>query len=247
MTHSKFVGVDGCKYGWVSVGLNEDDGFDIELFFDFKQLLSHFYAAQLILVDIPIGLSEGPERRICDGNARSLLGAPRSSSVFTTPSRQTVHLAADPHTVFQEALQKERCVSQRGLSKQAFSIAKKIAQVDSLMTERQAIATPQVREIHPEICFWALDGGKPMQYRKKTTEGLSKRLKVLCREHPKAEEIYESALSKFLRKDVAKDDVVDALVAAVTGRYGCGQLSRVPDDDQRDERGLPMEMVYWEP
>ena len=106
MTHSKFVGVDGCKYGWISVGLNEDAGFDIELFSDFKQLLSHFDAAQLILVDIPIGLSEGPERRICDGNARSLLGNPRGSSVFTTPSRQTVHLAADPHTVFQEALQR---------------------------------------------------------------------------------------------------------------------------------------------
>ena len=84
-----------------------------------------------------------------------------------------------------------------------------------------------------------------MQYGKKTTEGISERLNVLCRVHPKAEEIYESALSKFFRKDVAKDDVVDALVAAVTGRYGCGQLSRVPDDDQRDERGLPMEMVDW--
>ena len=74
MTHSKFVGVDGCKYGWISVGLNEDAGFAIELFSDFKQLLSHFDAAQLILVDIPIGLSEGPERRICDGKCKKPIG-----------------------------------------------------------------------------------------------------------------------------------------------------------------------------
>ena len=56
-----------------------------------------------------------------------------------------MHLAADPHTVFQEALQKERSVARRGLTIFAFSIAKKIAQVDSLMADREAIATPQVR------------------------------------------------------------------------------------------------------
>jgi predicted RNase H-like nuclease len=46
----------------------------------------------------------------------------------------------------------------RGLSQQAFGIGWKIQQVDDAMTpERQEWAF----EVHPEVCFWALNGERP--------------------------------------------------------------------------------------
>ena len=46
--------------------------------------------AELLLVDIPIGLPETGAERACDLMARRLLG-PRKSSVFPVPVRQAVH------------------------------------------------------------------------------------------------------------------------------------------------------------
>lgn len=78
------------------MGLQEEAGPEFKVFAEFGQLLDYYQAADLILVDIPIGLPECPERRSCDGEARRKLGRPRGSSVFTTPTRQTVQLSADP-------------------------------------------------------------------------------------------------------------------------------------------------------
>ena len=90
---SKFVGVDGCKAGWFSVGLDRD-GFEAKVFCTFSDLLAHYRDAKLILVDIPIGLPEGKGGRDCDREAREKLGRPRASSVFPTPTRQTVQQAS---------------------------------------------------------------------------------------------------------------------------------------------------------
>ena len=46
----------------------------------------------------------------------------------------------------------------------------KIREVDSLLRE-SAKARRAVREVHPEICFWALAGGRPMRHSKKTERG----------------------------------------------------------------------------
>jgi len=36
-----------------------------------------------------------------------------------------------------------------------------------------------VREIHPEVSFWALAGGKPAKYNKKTLAGRNERIVLL--------------------------------------------------------------------
>ena len=56
--------------------------------------------------------------------------------------------------------------------------------------------------------------------------------------------IYEGACSRFLRKVVARDDILDALVAAIIATRGEDQLKTVPEDPPKDARGLPMEMVF---
>ena len=48
----------------------------------------------------------------------------------------------------------------------------------------------------------------------------------------------------YLRKDVAWDDIHDALVCAIVAKYGYGKLSVIPSVAQFDDYGLPMEIVY---
>ena len=180
MSKSKFVGVDGCPYGWFSVGLDNCEGYEVQVFKTFGELLDHYGDARLVLVDIPIGLPQGGEGRDCDREARKLLGRPRGSSVFPTPTRPTVIQAAAAPEDYGGAAAIERRFAGKGISKQAFAIAPKIAEVDKLMQDRGVSATPPVREVHPEVCFWALNNRQPMRSRKKVREGERERLHVFA-------------------------------------------------------------------
>jgi len=86
-----------------------------------------------------------------------------------------------------------------------------------------------------------------MEYKKSRTEGFNERLDVIRNVYGGCEELVKDALSKFKRCDVAKDDVLDALIGAVTARFGYNSLKTIPDAPERDEMGLPMEMVYFLP
>ncbi len=82
-----------------------------------------------------------------------------------------------------------------------------------------------------------------MSHSKKTKEGIGERLGVLNGIDRKSQEIYEKALSKYQRKAVAKDDIIDALVLALTAGIE-GQLTQIPAEIEKDERDLIMEIVY---
>jgi predicted RNase H-like nuclease len=56
----------------------------------------------------------------------------------------------------------------RGLSQQAFHIGSKIKQVDDALT---AECKQWAFEVHPAVCFWALNGERPMAHNKKKEEG----------------------------------------------------------------------------
>ncbi len=75
-----------------------------------------------------------------------------------------------------------------------------------------------VREMHPEVCFWALNKKMEMDHSKKTIEGVNQRLNILSKFHNNSSAILDSSLAKYLRKEVAKDDIIDALVGAVTAK-----------------------------
>ena len=243
MAMIEFVGVDGCPAGWFGVGFDRYGGYEVNVFSSFGELLDRYRDAGLVLVDIPIGLPEGPERRECDSLARKLLGR-RGSSVFPSPTRQAVeHAAAHPKD-YRGALAVERRFAGKGISRQAFAISSKIAEVDAAMRSRGAGATPIVREVHPELCFWALNDRQSMRFTKKRSAGVAERLDVLNTIEPRSREIYEQAGSEFRRKIVGRDDIVDALVAALVARERVERLTSVPVVPPRDAQGLPMEMVY---
>ena len=51
-----FVGVDGCRAGWLAIRLETEDNWQVDIFPDVSSLWDHHRRASLILIDIPIGL-----------------------------------------------------------------------------------------------------------------------------------------------------------------------------------------------
>ena len=240
------VGVDGCKAGWLAVRLYGVGLYETKVFETFEELVSHYKDADLILVDIPIGLPEDTNPRECDPEARKVLGQ-RRSSVFPAPTRQAVIQARKAPKDYAAACQKQLSVAGNCLSMQAFAIAPKIGEVDALLLEKKPIGLPPIREIHPEVCFWALNGKKPMQHPKKQIQGKIERGTLLGSCDPQSPKIIDTALKKYPRSAVAEDDVLDALAAAITASHGHGALQTIPYAPSLDAKGLPMEMVYWVP
>src|SRR5207247_7162284 len=119
----------------------------------------------------------------------------------------------------------------------------KIAEVDTLLTVNRHCGV-EVREIHPEVCFWALAGGRPMLQKKKSATGIAERLQVLVRYERSAEQFLRSALAHTRRTQVMADDVLDALVALLTAEMPDYRLSRLAGSPGVDQCGLPMEMMH---
>ena len=233
-----FIGVDGCKAGWFAVGLTGDNRWRVDVFPDMSSLWARYSQASVILVDIPIGLREDStgERR-CDPQARKLLG-PRRSSVFPAPCRGAIYAQS-----YQEACDVNQRLTGKRLSVENWNIIPKIREVDCLLSG-DASARDRIRETHPELCFWGL-AGCPMQHAKKRSEGLSERTQLLQSIYPQTADIIAHVLSTYRRKDVARDDILDALSAAVTAMIGGQNLASIPQEPEFDNRGLRMEMVYY--
>ena len=233
------VGVDGCRAGWFWIRLTDLGEWEADIEPSFGQIWTRWQQADAIFIDIPIGLRDsGHEERLCDRQARKALGRPRNSSVFPVPCRPSLHARG-----YRDACRiNERCTGRR-LSKQSWHIAGKIREVDALL-QSHAQARALVREVHPEVLFWALNRCRCMKHSKRTEAGFGDRLRLLELRYPGSEGIVTTALNAFRRRSVGRDDILDALAAAITGRLGRGSLQSFPDCPERDATGLPMEIVY---
>lgn len=257
MSQSKFVGVDGCPCGWFSVAFSGDDAYELKAFFLFEDLLEYYKTAERILVDIPIGMTDGPEERPCDPEARSKLSVLLKRSVFRVPTRTAVdYLARHPGSK-DRAKEVERGITgqsnpknAKSLSAQTLAIMPKISEVDRAILKLSTDERRKVREIHPEICFWALNGEVAMVHTKHTDEGIEERIQTLCKKgvEPRTRKILDEAWSTYQDHCVGKDDILDALAGAVTARAGgSNNLQTLPANRQPDYKGLGMEMVFWKP
>lgn len=233
----RYLGLDGCKAGWFMVGLDEEGEGAFGILEHIDELEAYLSDATVALIDIPIGLrGRHPHERRCDKLARGLLAPRRHSSVFPAPSR----CALDSED-YREASERNRACTGRGLTKQTFNIVRKIREVDAFL--RGSELRGKLREMHPEVALWALNGERAMEYPKRGTEGFEERMAVVSRYCPNARDIVELALTQHKRKYVARDDIVDALVGAVTARFH-PVLRRLPEQPEFDDEGLPMEIVF---
>lgn len=240
MVKSRYLGVDGCKAGWFFVSIGPDENAEFGIFENIENLFDTYSDASRILIDIPIGLPfEAIKFRACDIEAREALKPKRHNSVFSPPCREA--LAAETYA---EACRINTNVVGRKLSLQAYHVSQKIREVDDLLSNTPK-ARKIVRESHPEICFWALAGFKPMEHYKKKPDGLSERLKLLKQHFPKSSAIYKAALDRYLRKEVGRDDILDALaIAIIASLMDDRHETALPQNTEKDTLGLPMEMVY---
>ncbi|MBA7469575.1 hypothetical protein ES707_04847 [subsurface metagenome] len=235
-----YIGVDGCRKGWFAVVLKGEANWKVKDFPDISSMWNHCSDADLILIDMPIGLRDRDSKeRACDIKARKLLGAKRGSSVFPSPCRAAIY--AD---TYEDVNAINKLMTGRRLPRQTWGIIPKIREVDKLLS-REMLARSRIREIHPEVCFWALNRGKPMKYSKKKEEGFLERMEVLLFVYPSAKKVVDYALQEYLRREVARDDILDAMVAAVTSSKARQGLLTVPENPEVDSKGLPMEMVYY--
>ena len=236
----KYLGLDGCKAGWFLVGLDEQGSGAFGILECIDELAEYLPDAEVALIDIPIGLrGEHPDERTCDKLARRVLRPKRHSSVFPAPSR----LALDC-TTYREASERNHACTGRGLTQQTFNIMPKIREVDAFL--RGSPLRGRVREMHPEVALWALNDKRAMAHAKRTTEGFEERMAVLSRYLPNSREIVSIALQQHRRKALVRDDIVDALVGAVTAWFH-PRLRCLPEAPEFDDMGLPMEIVFAEP
>lgn len=234
----EYIGIDGCPAGWVCIGLGPGAVWQAEVVRSTDRLADLATGAQLTLIDVPIGLLDsGREERVCDREARRVLGPPRASSVFPAPARGTLSAKT-----YEAASELNHELTGRRLSRQSWAIAPKIREIDQLLRER-ADLRGKLRECHPEVCFWALNGMRPMQYNKRTADGRNERLTLLSQHLPMVDMIVNEVAGAWRRGEVAWDDIIDALVATVTAKLGYGKLMTLPEKPPVDECGLAMEMV----
>ena len=216
------AGVDGCRAGWIVAFVRPSgEAVPPRVFAQFKDVLAAPETPAVIAVDIPIGL---PERA-------------RQSSVFSVPTRAAL-AAAD----YREACRIALATSEppRMVSKQLFMIAPKIREVDACLREDGASAA-RVFEVHPEVAFWRLNGGRALAEPKKVKgrcyePGLALRRRLLVDAGLAA-----MAVEAAPPRGAGPDDLIDALAcAAVARRIHAGLATPFPDPPERDAFGLPM-------
>ena len=216
---------------------SETDGqIDWGLVSTVRELVTKSDYSDRIFIDIPIGLSDSPDERLCDKEARKQLGKPRGSSVFRAPARYA--LSAETYV---EACKKNQEKTGKRLPQNFEISCRKIREIEYF----EVIKTRHlIREIHHEICFWALNERNAMKFKKSKQAGIEERLAVLERIRPSVRQEFNKILECFRRKDVGRDDILDAMVASVTASADASALYSLPAQLMRDEYGLPMEMVY---
>lgn len=232
VTAPAFIGVDGCPGGWYAVSTSAAGAsVTASVYARFSDLLARVPASSIIAVDIPIGLLDTGSRR-CDDLTRRALAPRRRASVFPAPLRAV--LGALSHA---EASAMRRAIDGKGMSIQSYGIMRKVREVDDALRESPSHAAT-VFEVHPELCFATLNGGPPMMHAKRTAAGHAERCALLAG-------VYGDAPVRLAadrnRRDVGRDDVLDALAALWTAlRIGRGEHGSLPAEPEHDAQGRRM-------
>lgn len=225
----RVAGIDGYNGGWVAVVVDSGDFSKAETKWESSlQELIDIGNIELSLVDIPVGLSTGPEDREVENTIRTFLTG-KASSVFNSPCRQALSGQS-----YEEASEINKQILGKGLSKQSWSLFPKIQEADLVA---QNPSNGSVKEGHPEVSF-AVVNNSPILASKKSAKGMLERVSVL------SDLGFDfSGLAGNLpdRHSAAPDDLLDAAILAWSAnRVINNQHISFPNAPRRDECGLEM-------
>jgi predicted RNase H-like nuclease len=226
------AGIDGCRGGWLCVTEREGECAAVV-----TERLAPWLAdtrPDIVVIDMPIGLPiAGP--RECDQLARRALGPSRAASIFSAPVRSALG-----HPTYEATCAAHRACDGRAISKQAWFIVPKIAEVDALL-QAEPTWRGVLQEGHPELSFAEWNGGSPMAHGKRTAHGRAERRDLVHGLWPGAIDRLARALPRRLS---APDDLLDAFAVLWTARRVSTSLARrLPDAPPLDATGLPMVMT----
>ena len=230
-----FVGVDGCKGGWVAASIDNGELY-LNKYNDFSKMVFDIAQFDGMLVDMVMGLPGNIEQyeKRPDGIARKIV-KPRTSTVFAVPARQAVY-------EFTKEKQKDANLSAigKGLSKQTIAIIPKMREVDEFLLANEEYMNV-IRESHPEVCFARLNG-EVLMTNKSKNDGITDRVQVLSM-------FLQDLSEEYVRKSAKKigckpDDILDAVCLAVTANLDVqGGTEIIPENPSTDDKGLKMQMV----
>jgi predicted RNase H-like nuclease len=221
------IGLDGFSDGWVAVRLDGDEQ-TISFHTDVTEALSGRFDRAGI--DIPIGMTEDGKRD-CDLLARERL-RPHSSRVFTGARRWLWEEFSDPDTANLEALRR----GQTRVSRQLWHLGRKIMEVDAFLRAHPPIG---VCEVHPELVFLRLNGGKSLPA-KKSEEGDALRRRLLKRQGFRDIDRWLGQVR--IGTGAKRDDVLDACAVAIAARDPKGSLPE--GASPLDKYQLPMRIWF---
>jgi len=229
------AGADGYKSGWfVVLHHASSEHYCYRCVQTFKDIIELPEKPGVIAVDIPIGLLDAaePGGRLCDREARRLLGRPRNSSVFSPPVRAALSCRTYP-----SALRANRSSSEAniGIAQQCYALFAKLREAQAVMELEPGLQT-RVFEVHPELSFFEM-AKNPMIHSKKSSEGRKERKALL-----KGFEPLIRAFDQARPSGVGWDDCLDACAACWTSsRIAIGRELPTSASEQRS-RDLRMEI-----
>ncbi len=229
------LGVDGCGAGWVVAARLAGTGETSVVITDsFRSILDGVGAtADMIIIDMPIGLADFPQGRRCEKEARARIGA-RRSSVF--PSPQRAMLAMNSYDAANDYGKRQGS----GITKQAWAITPKIREIDKIITPG---LQSRIGEGHPELAFARL-AGRPCQHPKRTIDGQKERRDLLIGAgFNEIDRLHVDLRLRHPRKrEFAADDFYDACALALTAEARLAGAAWRLGDGACDSRGLLMEI-----
>jgi len=233
-------GVDGCHKGWILVKYMNDN-YTYGVYENFQDLIDEHPEMDSILIDMPIGLSSRSHKRTIDHLLRKALKG-RASTVFNAPCRDSIYI-----TDVEKAKQKNREIEGKNLSIQSLSLCEKIKQLDVYLQKTTSKQIPVI-ESHPELCFKYLNKGhQVLLSRKSTKEGLAERLGILKQYESRIEVLFEKIVKETKRKDVKKDDIIDALCLCIVNKWGTQEKMHFLQDVNcnQDEKQIALRIGFY--
>ena len=183
-------------------------------------LLDYRPSFEIVALHSHIGLPNeySPGGRACDQAARALLGPRRGAAIVSPPPRAVLE---DDYA---------------GLSAVGRVLLPRIREV-----QREVASYHQrvVFEVHPELGFYQLNEDKPLQYGKRTEEGIAERLSLLETRMPGLDRVLDNK-----PESVSLPRLLDACIGLWTARrIAARAVSRLPEVPEWNEDGLNMELL----